>query len=95
MNRYVHFNTIEVLLCAGLVATAQALFERAVTLFSSAQRLCGQCGYIVEPPLQAEVKSGLTTARTRLTEDVFNSAWEAGQCMSLEEVIAYALEHQP
>ncbi len=94
MNRYVHFNTIEALLTAALVSAAQTAFERAVTLFSSAQSLGGQCGFLVDPPLQTEVEAALSASRTQLPLDVFNSTWEAGQCMSLEEIIAYALQHR-
>jgi predicted ATPase/DNA-binding XRE family transcriptional regulator len=94
MNRYVHFNTIEALLTAALVATARTSFECAVTLFSSAQSLGRQCGFIVDPPLQAEVDVALSASRTYLSLDVFNSIWEAGLCMSLEEIIDYALQHQ-
>jgi predicted ATPase/transcriptional regulator with XRE-family HTH domain len=92
MNRYVHFNTIETLLTAALVATAQASFERAITLFSSAQSLGGKCDFLVDPPLQAEVDVALSTSRTHLPGDVFNSIWEMGQNMSLEGVVTYALE---
>ncbi len=94
MHRYVHFNTIETPLLAALVATAQDLFERAVTLFSGVQRLGEQCGYIAEAPLQSQIEAALNAARARLPQDVFNRTWEAGQCMSLQEVIAYALQNE-
>jgi predicted ATPase/DNA-binding CsgD family transcriptional regulator len=55
-----------------------------------AAHLLAQKGRQLEPLEQAEFDRAATAARARLGEAVFNTAWEQGQAMTLEEAIARA-----
>jgi predicted ATPase len=46
---------------------------------------------IRHPPFQVNYDQAMTLVRAQLDEDTFNQAWAAGQAMSLEEAIAFAL----
>lgn len=76
---------------AALVAAAQEHHERAVTLYSIAQSLSRRSGLPILPPLQAKLDETMTTVRSRLSEERFDTAWEAGQKMSLSQAFEFLL----
>lgn len=79
------------LLRTALVFCAQQRFEQAVTLWGVTQVVLVQNGHKIVPPLQTSVDQALQVARSQLSEAVFADAWKAGQAMSLEQTIIYAL----
>lgn len=48
-----------------------------------------------DPADEAEYERYLALARQQLDEDTFNTAWNEGRAMNLEQAIAYALEDKP
>jgi tetratricopeptide (TPR) repeat protein len=83
---------VDSFLRAALVATAQEAYERATTFFSIAEKLQFQVGHVPVPPLQASVDKAFAIVRTQLVPaELFDSAWKAGQTMSLNQVLAFAL----
>jgi predicted ATPase/DNA-binding XRE family transcriptional regulator len=76
---------------ASLVAAAQGHYERAVTLYSTADSLRSQSGQRMIPPLQARLDESMASIRSHLSETAFDSAWETGQRMSLSEAFAFLL----
>jgi predicted ATPase/transcriptional regulator with XRE-family HTH domain len=76
---------------AALVAAAQGHDERAVTLDSIADALHVQSGQGILPPLQTKLDEAMATLRARLSEEVFDIAWETGQSMSLSEAFVFLL----
>jgi tetratricopeptide (TPR) repeat protein len=79
------------LIWAGLVFCADDRYERAATLFGVVESLSAQSGYKPVPPLQSSMSNALDTIRHRLAEPTFAAAWGAGQTMSPEQVLAFAL----
>ena len=49
-------------------------------------------GASLGPADRAEYERDLEAARAQLDEATFTRAWKAGQAMSVEQAIAYALE---
>jgi predicted ATPase/DNA-binding CsgD family transcriptional regulator len=65
-------------------------YSRAVRLYLASQRIYEDMGVLLSEE-EDEVKDALETARAELDELEFRSAWEAGQNMTVEEAIEYAL----
>jgi predicted ATPase/transcriptional regulator with XRE-family HTH domain len=76
---------------AVLVFSAQERFEQTVTLWGATQALLAQSGHKPTPPLQKGVNQALEVARGQVSEAAFAAAWEAGQAMSPEQMLAFAL----
>jgi hypothetical protein len=76
---------------AALVFSAQERFEQAATLLGATQASFVQSGHKPVPPLQTSVDQALEVARSHLSEATFAEAWEAGQTMSPDQVLAFAL----
>ncbi len=76
---------------ASLVAAAQGHDERAVTLYGIADSLRSQSGQVMIPPLQARLAEAMLATRAHLSENAFDTAWEAGQRLSLSEAFAFLL----
>jgi predicted ATPase/transcriptional regulator with XRE-family HTH domain len=76
---------------ASLVAAAQGSHERAVTLHSIAASLRAQSGQVMIPPFQDRLEESMAASRSQLSGNSFDSAWEAGQKMSLSEAFAFLL----
>jgi hypothetical protein len=79
------------LIRAGLVFCADGRFEQAATLFGGVELLSAQSGYEPVPPLQTSVNNAIETIRFQLAESVFTAAWGAGQKMSMDQVLAFAV----
>ncbi|MDQ5854379.1 MAG: NB-ARC domain-containing protein, partial [Chloroflexota bacterium] len=76
---------------AGLAA-AEGQAQRAARLFGSAERLREASGSSITPFERLDVDADLAAARAQLDEATWQVAWAEGRAMSLEQVIAYALE---
>jgi predicted ATPase len=76
----------------GLAAVACALgqAERAVRLCAAAAALREAIGAPLPPAERATYERTVATARTRLDEVTFATAWEEGRAMTLEQAIAAA-----
>jgi predicted ATPase/transcriptional regulator with XRE-family HTH domain len=76
---------------AALIAAALGQYQRAVTLHSIISALCSQGGQTMIPPLKTRLDEMIQSIRARLSEDDFNTAWDAGQRMTLAETFVYLL----
>ncbi len=76
---------------AGL-AVAQGQMARAVRLLGAVKALLDVSGVEVAVSEQKENESYETSARSVLGLKAFTEEWEAGQAMTLEQAIEYALE---
>jgi hypothetical protein len=82
---------LDSLLRAVLVFSAQERFDQTATLGGAIQALLAQSGHQPAPPLQTRVDQALEVVRSRLSEAAFATAWEAGQAMSPDQILAFAL----
>lgn len=76
---------------AALVFSAQERFEQATALLSLIQILLAQSGRRPAPPLQNRMDQALEAVRSRLSKAAFAAAWEHGQAMLPDQVLAFAL----
>jgi hypothetical protein len=78
----------------GLAAVLCTLgqLERGVRLFGAAAALRAAVGLPQSPAKRATCERDVVSARTAMGDDAFAAAWAAGQELSLEQVIAEALE---
>ena len=78
----------------GLAAVLCTLgqLERGVRLFGAAAALRAAVGLPESPAKRATCERDVARARAAVGDDAFVAAWAAGQEMSLEQVIAEALE---
>jgi len=88
-NSWGLFYLLEALAC---LAAAEAQWERAARLFGAAERLGETIGSLIAPIERAECERDMAAARAALGEPAFAVAWAAGQALTLDEMIAYALE---
>ncbi len=70
----------------------RAQFELAVQLFACTDAIRKKLGNPRPPVEQGDVDISITTCLAKLGEFAFSDAYEAGQKISLEEAVAYALE---
>jgi predicted ATPase/DNA-binding XRE family transcriptional regulator len=75
----------------GGVAAAQCQAQRAARLLGVAEACFKAINQWVGETERAEHESYIAVARAQLGEDAFRAAWAAGQAMTLEQAIAYAL----
>jgi DNA-binding CsgD family transcriptional regulator/tetratricopeptide (TPR) repeat protein len=68
---------------------------RATRLLGAATALQEVTGDFLEPVDRADYDLNVETARTRLGEQAFDAEWARGRAMTMDEVIAYALELMP
>jgi tetratricopeptide (TPR) repeat protein len=70
--------------------------EAAARLFGAAESLLETAGMarLIEPSDQKEFDHYVTAVRAQLDEAVFENAWSEGRAMTMEQAIAYALEHE-
>jgi predicted ATPase/transcriptional regulator with XRE-family HTH domain len=82
-----------VALCAraGLVAAAQGMAERAVTLFGAAEALAAASGLTLLPALRERVEKSLANLRETLGAVDFGAAQEQGRGLSLAQAFAFLL----
>jgi tetratricopeptide (TPR) repeat protein len=65
---------------------------RAIGLFSATQAAMDRKETVLEKADHLEVEQRLAEARALASEDVWSSAWEHGQSLSLEQAVVYAQE---
>jgi hypothetical protein len=76
----------------GRVAAAQGNVERAIRLWSAADRLRRDIGTATSQVFRDEHERFLQSLAERLEPQQFTKTWEAGQELTLEQVVAEALE---
>jgi predicted ATPase/DNA-binding XRE family transcriptional regulator len=76
----------------GSVAVLAGEPERAARLWGAAGQLRQVIGCRPAPATRATYERAMTVARAQLGEEAFAAAWAAGQAMTVEQAIAYALE---
>jgi len=84
----------EFLVClqaTALLEVATGTFERALTLFGAATTLRTQGNDQAALGLLAREDEAMRTIRSQLSAETCAKAWETGQSMSFEAVLAYAL----
>jgi hypothetical protein len=93
MSTQVTFSSDELdsLLRAALIFVAQKRFAQTITLLAVIQVWMAQSGYKPAPPLQTNVDRALTVAWSQLSEPIFAIAWETGQTMTPDQIVAFAL----
>jgi predicted ATPase/transcriptional regulator with XRE-family HTH domain len=75
----------------ALVELAEGAFERALTLFAATAALSAQAHGQADLDLRARIEAAMRTIRSQLAPETYMNAWQVGQSMSLEAVLAYAL----
>jgi non-specific serine/threonine protein kinase len=75
------------------LAALQRQRGRALRLAGAAARLRASAGAPPPPVNQQRLQSWLPSAHLALTESARTAAWAEGQAMSIEQAVAYALEH--
>jgi hypothetical protein len=76
----------------GILTIRQGAFARGVRLISAAEAIYRYYRILSDPAQWANLEASLARARAALGEEFFQSAWGAGQAMTLEQAVAYALE---
>ena len=76
----------------GAAAIALGQASHAARLFGSAEALREAIGAPLPPVERADYERDVAAARSQLDEAAFATAWAAGQALTLEQAIAYALE---
>jgi predicted ATPase len=84
-----------VLVGLAQVAVIQGDRQQAARLFGAAERLGAMLPHCVPPSERIGYERLAAAARTWLDDAGFATAWAAGQAMTLDEAIAYALENEP
>ena len=74
------------------VATARRDWEHAARVFGAVEALTAASGIASRPAHRAANERLLATIRTHLDASEFAAAWDAGTALSLEQVIAQALQ---
>ncbi|HEV7214235.1 MAG TPA: helix-turn-helix domain-containing protein [Chloroflexota bacterium] len=77
------------------LATAEHQAARALRLAGAAAIFRRETGTLHSDAERARLEQRLAAARRRLTQEDAAAAWTEGQAMSLEQIIAYALNDQP
>jgi tetratricopeptide (TPR) repeat protein len=72
----------------GRIRYAQGLAERAAWLFGAAAAVREAIGASPQPDERAEYDRNLAAVRAALGDAAFSAAWEHGQTLTLEEVVA-------
>jgi predicted ATPase/transcriptional regulator with XRE-family HTH domain len=83
--RQITHDTVERLLIAARLATAQEQYPRAATLFGLAEQTHQQVRYVIGGPLRAPADAALATVRAALEPALFAEMFAAGQRMTLEQ----------
>jgi predicted ATPase/transcriptional regulator with XRE-family HTH domain len=69
-------------------------FRRSARLFGAAEALYPPLRFEISAAERAEHDRSVSAARAALGEESFAAAWAEGRAMTMEQAIAYALEHQ-
>ncbi len=76
----------------GLLAVSDDEARRATILFSAQDSLLERLRMVHAPSMKPEFDHGVASARACLEEAEWAAAWSQGRAMSLDEMIAFALE---
>jgi predicted ATPase/Tfp pilus assembly protein PilF len=76
----------------GALATVESAYKRAVTLFSAATALRSALGVSLNSNDRPYYNQYRTQAQNQLSADECDEAWQAGQALSLEAALTYALD---
>jgi len=79
---------------AGL-AKAQLLGRRAARLWGAVDSTTASLALVLLPTEQKNHESEVAEARDTLGEEAFDTAWQEGKAMTLEQTVAYALQDEP
>jgi hypothetical protein len=74
------------------IAVVQEKFARAAQIMAAVETQLAAMGMRLLPVDNMEYERNLALLRTQLDEKILNKFWSKGKAMSLEEVIAFALE---
>ncbi len=78
--------------CFGFIAIAQGQHERALQLFAAANALRTKNGTPMTPDEQVYFSNQLSQIRERLDERQFETVWNTGNAMTVEDAVGLALE---
>jgi predicted ATPase/transcriptional regulator with XRE-family HTH domain len=76
----------------GLLAVSEGEARRATIMFSAQDSLTERLRMVHAPSIKPEFDQGVAAARACLGETEWAEAWSQGRAMSLDEMIAFALE---
>jgi hypothetical protein len=77
-----------------MLATLQAQAARAARLFGTAAGLRKAIGTAPAPPDKTAYDAMLATIRSALSATEFESAWRAGEALTVDEAVREAIEHE-
>jgi tetratricopeptide (TPR) repeat protein len=83
------WGTAESLIGLGAVAAHQQQHERAIQLLGAADAFCTSIGFSPEPAGRERMETVCREARTALSAEAYEAAWNQGVAMSLEEAIEH------
>jgi tetratricopeptide (TPR) repeat protein len=84
----------ECLVDLGCVANDEGRADSAMRLLALGQKLAERIAYKFKPPAQEQFERCVSALRARVGEETFAREWAAGQQMSVEQAVAYALEEE-
>jgi tetratricopeptide (TPR) repeat protein len=76
----------------GSLAIAEEQFVRGAQLYAANLQLRQQMNFPIPPQTQRQFAANLDQIRAALTPEDFKTAWAAGEAMSRDKAVAYALE---
>ena len=76
----------------GYLASAQQQPARAVKLFGASDALLRAFNITLPASDQPEFEHWLAVARAQLDAEAYQAAWAAGQALTFEEAVAYAMD---
>jgi|SRR5579859_1567175 len=82
---------VESLECLAIIAAGQAQKQRAARLFGAAEQGRAAHGIPPDRSYDAEYQQALEATRLHLDEAVWAASWAAGQAMTLDEAVEFAL----
>jgi hypothetical protein len=74
------------------VAAASGVLRSGVTLLSASATMLDAARLLRPPEDETRYRGVLSRLRERLGDEAFADAWAAGQAMTLEEAVVFALE---
>ena len=78
--------------CFGFLAITEEEPERAVKLFGAAEALREKIQAMMTDYERVEYDQAVARVRSLLTEEEFNSLWNEGRAMTMDQAIEFALE---
>lgn len=67
-------------------------YEQSAHLLGVAEFLFQELNHPMVPVIQADFDRHVAMLHDRMNSQIFNTAWDVGRAMNLEQAIAYALE---